>query len=123
MIHFSTDATFSKPPSAPKLAGLEKVASVLQVIIYIVAALALLYFIIRHLSNFSTWAQGLLAAIQAFWQRLFGGSVTTAAGGAGEEAVPKAVYRRPFSSFENPFIGGRPDRSPEELVLHSFAAM
>ena len=96
---------------------------------FAVLALAVAFFIFRHglkyLANFTQWARRLLAALDAFWQRLFGWLGPRTAGTDDwqkPETIP--MPQLPFTSFANPFRNGSAaQQSPEELVRYSFEAL
>ena len=79
---------------------------------------------LKFLANFTEWARRLLAALQAWWQRLFGWwNVDRGRQGEAEELAEKFTPA-PFSAFRNPFLYETgAGRSPEELVCYSFDAL
>jgi uncharacterized protein DUF4129 len=104
-------------------------ASALKWIVFAVLAIIVAVYLFRHglryFANFMTWAQKLLAALDAFWQKLFGWWKPRRES-AHEELEPARTETppRPFSSFANPFRDGAArNRSPEELVRYSFEAL
>src|SRR5262249_45841025 len=104
-------------------------ASALKWIVFAVLAVIVAIYLFRHglryFANFMTWAQKLLAALDAFWQRLFGWWKVQEKS-EDEEAAPRKIETPPrsFSSFTNPFRNGSvPRQSPEELVRYSFEAL
>jgi hypothetical protein len=81
--------------------------------------------ILKFLANFTSWARGLLAAIQGLWESLFGWIWRTGQAqklAVAQEQAPRP-QPRPFASFRNPFRNGGHQGSPEELVQYSFEAM
>jgi len=102
--------------------------SLLKWVVFAIVAVAVVIVLLRSglkwLANFTDWARRLLAALEAWWQALFG---WRARGDRQAEEVgsPAAVKRpRPFASFRNPFLDGASNqRSPEELVRYSFEAL
>jgi hypothetical protein len=98
---------------------------VLKWIVYIILALVGIYVLIRVLANFTTWARGLLNALQNLWQSLFGWRSRGArAEGATLTADGFRPPPRPFSSYPNPFANGTAgDFAPDELVCYSFEAL
>jgi hypothetical protein len=108
---------------------LSSLTSALKWIVFAVLAIVVAIYLFRHglryFANFMTWAQKLLAALDAFWQRLFGwwGMKSES---ARDEMEPRRIETppRPFSSFANPFRDGAARRlSPEELVHYTFEAL
>jgi hypothetical protein len=104
-------------------------SSALKWIVFAVLAIVVAIYLFRHglryFANFMTWAQKLLAALDAFWQRLFGWW-RVESGSARDEMEPRKIEtpRRPFSSFVNPFRDGAARRlSPEELVRYTFESL
>jgi hypothetical protein len=80
----------------------------------------LLLFVLKHFANFMPWAHDMLAALRAWWERLWGKPAAVASA----QAIATKRPRRPFSSFSNPFADGTGEgRSAEELVKYSFAAL
>ena len=97
--------------------------------VFAVLALAVAFYLFRnglkHLANFSQWARRLLAALDAFWQRLFGWlTPRTDKTETSDEPETIPAPPLPFSSFANPFRNGAASgQSPEELVRYSFEAL
>jgi len=119
----------AKSPPSFHTSILSSLSSVLKWIVFAVLAIVVAIYLFRHglryFANFMTWAQKLLAALDAFWQRLFGWWKVES-GSARDEMEPRKIEtpRRPFSSFANPFRDGAVRRqSPEELVRYSFEAL
>jgi hypothetical protein len=121
--------TSTKPPTSFHTSLGSGLATVLKWVVFTVLALAVAYYLFRnglkYLGNFTQWARRLLAALDAFWQRLLGWFTPRAdrAETPGEtESIPAPP--RPFSSFANPFrTGAASQYSPEELVRYSFEAL
>src|SRR5205807_3824539 len=92
--------------------------TLLKWIVFAVVAVAVVIVVLRSglkwLANFTDWARRLLAALEAWWQGLFGRrprGERQAEDAAAETAVKKL---RPFSSFRNPFLDGASNQhSPE----------
>ena len=104
---------------------MEKVASFLKWVVFILLGLLVLAFVFRgalkYLANFMPWARNWLDALSAWWNRLWSKRAGVVEATPAEE---KKAYRRPFTSFSNPFADGTADgRSVEELVKYSFAAL
>jgi hypothetical protein len=104
-------------------------ATALKWIVFAVLAIVVAVYLFRHglryFANFMTWAQRLLAALDAFWQRLFGWWKPRSES-TDDERTPSEILTppQPFSSFTNPFRNGStPRQSPEELVRYSFEAL
>jgi hypothetical protein len=103
-------------------------ASVLKWVVFAVLALAVAFYLLRNglkrWANFSQWARRLLAALDAFWQKLFGWWQPRR--GDAEKTLarePAPTPPRPFSSYDNPFRDGSSGwQSPEELVRLTFEA-
>jgi hypothetical protein len=105
--------------------AVEKLASVLKWVVFIVLALIVLAFIVRgalgRLAEFMPWAKRLLDALAAWWDRLRGRNVVT-----DMEVVEqqRRARHKPFSAFANPFADGSARGRPvAELVEYSFAAL
>ncbi len=103
-----------------------KIAPVLKWVVFAVLALAVLFFMFRSglqfLANFTDWARRLLDALRNFWASLFGGARKTTEEEGRMEQEEKLLRERPFSSFRNPFSGGRIGMAVPELIRYSFAA-
>lgn len=118
----------SSRPAEPVSPTLGKLAAVLKWVVFGLLAGIFLVVILRSglqfLANFTDWARRLLESWQAWWNGLFGPADQ---GDAGEEAAAPAEAehpRRPFAAFANPFDeGGRAQRSPEEVIRYTFAAL
>jgi hypothetical protein len=103
--------------------GLSKV---LKWVVFAVLAVVVVVFLMRsglsYLANFTDWARRLLAALDAWWRRLFGRRERAAA--AAEAAVARTRELPHFAAYTNPFSSGRAERlSPEELVRYTFEAL
>jgi hypothetical protein len=101
---------------------------VLKWIVFGLVAFLVLFILLRaglkFLANFTLWARNLLAALQAFWQNLFGWRADKDAASQEEERKTLAAPPRPFAAFVNPFLHGpEAHRSPEELVRYTFEAL
>ncbi|HZT79799.1 MAG TPA: DUF4129 domain-containing protein [Gemmataceae bacterium] len=112
------------------LSKLSGIGPILKWIVFGLLAAAVVFFLLRSglrwLANFTDWAKNLLAALRAFWERLFGGGRRREAVGAEADEVnePGQPPRRPFSSYVNPFLDGRAEgMSPDEVVRYTFAAL
>jgi len=105
---------------------MEKVGTVLKWLVFAVLAIAVIVFLLRgglrYLANFSQWARDLLAAIRAFFDRLFGRK-TEKERIADEPTEPAVPRPRPFSAFSNPFDSDGARRPPAELIRYSFSAL
>jgi hypothetical protein len=114
----SRNVSLNRLPSLP--AGL---SNIVKWIVYILLGLAALWFVLKFLANFTSWARSLVAALQSLWQSLFGWtSGATEATTEEEEKEPPAP--RPFAAFHNPFASGAADgAAPEALVRYSFEAL
>jgi hypothetical protein len=113
--------TYSPPTSA--FAALANILKwIALVILAIIVALIVLWFVARHLAEASAWARKLFEALSAFWRSLFGGSAPETE--AVEETVVVQKRPRPFAAFHNPFAdGSAAGKSPDALVRYSFAAL
>jgi Domain of unknown function (DUF4129) len=80
---------------------------------------------LKHWANFSQWARRLLAALDAFWQKLFGWWTPRPAKAEQELPMePTPTPPRPFATYSNPFRDGSAGRrSTEELVRLTFEAL
>jgi hypothetical protein len=93
-------------------------------ILALVVAFVVLRAVLQFLANFTGWARGLLAALEAWWQGLFGGGRREGDADAAAEDLAVVRKPRPFASFRNPFLDGSADqRPPDELVRYSFDAL
>jgi Domain of unknown function (DUF4129) len=104
------------------------VATFIKWIIFAVLAIAVVVLVLRsglqYLANFTDWAKRLLAAWQAWWDRLFGKRTARAGTEAAAEMETPGRTVRPFAYFGNPFHDGRADQlSPDELARYSFDAL
>jgi hypothetical protein len=124
----SREKSASQPPSRSVPQWSRQIANVLKWTVGILAALLVLFIVLRSglkfLANFTHWARRLLAALQAFWQGLWGGwGGKGRAGADGTEEAPEAPPR-PFASFANPFTSGGAERmSHGQLVRYTFEAL
>jgi hypothetical protein len=114
----------SPPPLLPSLSAL---ATVLKWIVFAILALAVLFLLLRSglkfLANFTNWARQLLAALDAWWQNLFGRKKPEAEPVTAEQTQARK-RPRPFSSFDNPFRDGTAAHlSPDEIATYSFEAL
>ncbi len=105
---------------------LEKLATFLKWLVFIVLALIVLAFVFRgalqYLANFVPGARRLLEALAAWWERLWRRREAKPVATAATATAPPP--RRHFTSFSNPFADGTAEgRSVEELVTYSFAAL
>jgi hypothetical protein len=105
--------------------ALESVSDVVKWIIWIAIALLVIigggYLFLKHASNFSEWAKGLLD----WFRNLFGKKKVAARGAVAEAEAAKRVERPPpFGDFTNPFTDGTYKQQPaEEITAYSFAAL
>jgi hypothetical protein len=92
------------------------------ILLAVILAFVVLWFVARHLAGGSDFARRLFEALSSFWRSLFGGSAPEMEDF--EEAVVVQERPRPFDDFRNPFTdGSAARRSPEDLVRYSFAAL
>ncbi len=119
----------TKPPQSFHTSIGSWLSTALKWLVFVVLALAVAFYLFRHglkyLANFTQWARRLLAALDAFWQRLFGWLGPRAAG-TDDWQKPETIPtpQLPFTSFANPFRNGSAaQQSPEELVRYSFEAL
>lgn len=119
----------TKPPQSFHTSTGSWLPSALKWVVFTVLVLAMAFYLFRngvkYLANFSQWARRLLAALDAFWQRLFGWlSRQSAAPELAEKHEMRPTPPVPFTSFANPFrSGSAAQQSPEELVRYSFEAL
>jgi hypothetical protein len=107
---------------------LRPLANVLKWIVGAIAAVVVLFILIRallrFLANFTTWARKLLASFRAAWDKLLawlrgGSSAAEPDSPESEEPAP-----RPFADFVDPFLSGAADRmTNERLVRYCFEAL
>jgi hypothetical protein len=89
---------------------------------YLAFAAVGIWLLYRYREQVRQFLRQLWSDLQKLWNRLFGG---TGGGAATDTAstTPARVYP-PFSAFANPFgPGGTSQRSAEQLVEYSFAAL
>ena len=104
----------------------EGVSNGLKWVIWIVIAIAVIvgggYLLLKHMANFTGWAQGLLD----WFRNLFGKKKSVkAATGQVDDVIAEAAQRPPeFDTFTNPFrTSAAEDRTAEELAVYTFAAL
>jgi hypothetical protein len=107
---------------------LQRIGPWLKWIVFALIAVLVLVALFRGglgwLSNFSTWAKGLLDAWKKFWERFFGRAKAEATSSEEDARAAAIDPSLPFSSYSNPFESGRADRlSARQLVRYSFAAL
>ncbi len=109
--------------SSGLFAGLGKI---IQLLMWIVAALVILWFAFKHREQIMPWIRSFLAEMAEFWNRLWNRKKKEKP----QEAVEHVAAARPgrrlpgFGSFKNPFTTGLADSwSPEQLVVYTFQAM
>jgi hypothetical protein len=94
--------------------------------VFAVLGLAVLFFVLRSglqfFANFTEWARRLLDALRNFWANLFGGAKTIAEDNTSGDREGRKLRDKPFSSFRNPFSGGRIGMAASELIRYTFAA-
>ncbi len=107
-------------------AGLEKVATGVKWLVWVVIAVAVvggvIWFALKGLSPFTNWARGLLD----WWRGLFGAKKKSTAAAKADEALVKTEILRPppFSMFHNPFADGTANRREAgELTEYTYAAL
>jgi len=98
----------------------------LKWLVFILLALLVLAFLVRgglqYLANFMPGPKKWLAALSAWWERLWRKRLKIEKPSA--PAADKKPERRPFTSFSNPFADGTSEgRSVEELIGYTFAAL
>src|SRR5207245_2537105 len=101
----------TKPPPSFHTSIASGLATALKWIVFAILALVVGLYLFRnglkYLANFTQWARRLLAALDAFWQRLFGWwqrGVEASEGVEGPVSIPTPLT--PFASFANPFRNG-----------------
>jgi hypothetical protein len=130
----SSDRSFTPPENGltRKLSStLENISPVVRWVLYGILGLAAAYALIRvalawlrYLAHFTDWARRLLAALQAWWQNLFGWWSTGPREEAEGEDAERGWTRLPFAAYPDPFRDGMASRyTPEELVRYSFEAL
>jgi len=107
-------------------AGLEKVATGVKWLVWVVIAVAVvggvIWFALKGLSPFTNWARGLLD----WWRGLFGAKKKSTAAAKADEALVETEILRPppFSMFHNPFTDGTANRREAgELTEYTYAAL
>jgi len=110
------------------LSQVGRLGSVLKWVVFGIVALVAVIVVLRSglqfLANFTDWARRLLAALEAWWQALFGRRARGDRHEAEAEAAAAFQGPPPFASFRNPFRDGAANRrAPEELVRYSFEAL
>ncbi len=111
----------------PWLQSLGPLGTVLKWIVIVGVVLVVAFFVLRSgltfLANFTGWAARLLAALTAWWNRLFGQKPRSKVEVVADVPPPPRLLR-PFSAFTNPFLDGAVDgMSPEGLVQYTFDAL
>lgn len=102
----------------------DNLAKILKWIVIAALILVTAFFVLRgalrFLANFTKWADRLLAALRAWWGKLWNRQAP-----ADDDVITAVVHEPPpFASFSDPFVSGAAARmSPEELVRYSFAAL
>ncbi len=105
--------------------ALESVSDVVKWIIWIAIALLVIvgggYLFLKHASNFSEWAKGLLD----WFRNLFGKKKAKAMSAVAEAEATKLLERPPpFYDFTNPFTDGTyKQQQAEEITAYTFAAL
>jgi hypothetical protein len=100
--------------------GLSRLLVWLYYAAFAVVALWLLY---RYREQVRQFVRQLWADLQNLWRKLFGGGAAQETATAAAEAAKTRTYP-PFSAFANPFAAGAsPQRTAEQLVEYSFAAL
>jgi hypothetical protein len=103
-----------------------RITPVLKWIVFAIIGLAVVFFVFRSglqfLANFTDWARRLLEAWNNFWANLFGGARKTTEEEEHVEQEEQRLRELPFSSFRNPFGGGRIGMAAPELIRYTFAA-
>lgn len=123
----SSSSSSSKSSSSSALRDVVgKVSPVLKWIVFGIIALAVVFVLLRSglqfLANFTDWARRLLEALRNFWANLFGGARRTKEEEEQAEVAEQKLRERPFTSFRNPFDGGRSSMALPELIRYTFAA-
>jgi hypothetical protein len=120
-------ANAGRSPSSAMRNMVSRLAAVLKWIVFALLGLAVLFFVLRSglqfLANFTDWARRLLDALRNFWANLFGGGRRTTEEEEQVEQEEQQLRERPFSSFHNPFAGGRIGMAMPELIRYTFAAV
>lgn len=110
-------------PSQSPVGDVSGLYGFFRILVYAIAALLLLLWLIRHRHLISQIAQTLWAALVQFFRRLLEiGVVFRPAKPPGTGQA--STKHRPFGAYENPFVTGR-DRvwPPEQVVLYSYEAL
>lgn len=116
-------------PSSPRSPNLiphipSGISNVVRIVIYVLLALAGLWFLLKFLANFTYWAKWLVDWARNLWENLFGGwgarteaeEMTDDPEGAAQPAL------WPFAAYHNPFHTGA-QLAAEELVRYTFEAL
>ena len=116
----------SESQSNPVTAGLEKIATGVKWLVWVVLAIAvvggIIWFALKGMAPFTNWARGLLD----WWRGLFEAKKKSTAAAQAEEAALEDEIRRPppFALFNNPFTDGTAiRRDAAELTEYSYAAL
>jgi len=119
-----------KPPRVAQPTWLQSfgpLGTILKWVVIVVVVLVVLFVVLKSglsfLANFTNWAARLLAALSAWWKRLFAIKVR-----ARESVAPGTLEAaqsiRPFKLFVNPFLSrSAADMSADELVQYTFDAV
>jgi hypothetical protein len=98
-------------------------AALFKWIVYLLAALAVLYVLIRYWRQIVEMLKGMLAALRDFWARLFGWRREQQ---ETDDELEGTVARPPppFSSFRNPFLDGNAEaQSVNWVTRYTFRAL
>lgn len=116
-----TDQTQNNPPPPTATPSAPALFKWLRALFLLAVLLLTAWLAWRHRAVLLSLVQSIIAALKKFWNDLLGfkwGSGKAAPAGA--DAKRKS---RLFASFQNPFLGGEGSRTPEQLVLYSYAAL
>ena len=109
------------PLTPPQLSLGGRIASLAKLVLYALAGLVGLYFLIRHWARVRAFLLGLWRELVAMFRELFGKRQNPTAEAA---AAEQAARRPPFASFADPFLSGAARSStPNAVVQYSFTAL
>jgi hypothetical protein len=119
------------PPDSPSQSLREfmsRISNVLKWIVAGIAALLLVFFLLRSglkfLANFTYWPRRLLAALRSLWEGLWNWWGGKGSAAEEEEAAEEAVKPRPFAAFRDPFLAGEAEGMTHgQLVRYTFEAL
>jgi hypothetical protein len=94
---------------------------IVWIVLAVVAIVGGIYFVVKHLANFTDWAKGLLDWFRGLFRKKPRQNGTARSDEAAEVGVERPP---PFDAFSNPFAdGSAKQREPRELIEYTFLAL